>query len=301
MPKDLVDALAALMRSFRWLLALVLTAGLASASNLAANDTCSASCLNCPCSSSSLECQMICTIGYYPSCSDGFCGGGPAKCCCRLQGPLQGPPECSNQPCGDLSTPCAAHRTRPEAGSPDKRACRELVSKKGEQERWGLVEAQVIPGRSSHLFSVIAASSQDFADGLQSCHRQGWLADDFYESGDQRTFFYVASRDTFGAGARSVRLEIPDGELPPTAGRLAVKLIMDGQGQVLATDLLFSTDETLGRHFVAGVADWLRVVDSGSGPGPFLDVLYVVVQEGEMQTFLQIHRSLTAPELQPTA
>ena len=245
------------------------------AGQAAADGECSATC-SCVCTEDYGECLAICTTGYYAQCMDGFCGGGRARCCCKLQGPLQGSSTCGGQDCGDWPTfPCASNRSRPEKG-----ACLDLLGARSEEARWLLVESTPIPGERDHRLAVLFSSTPELKQQVEDCQAEGLLPDSMSDGGPTRTFTFIAPRRAFDLAGRRVRLEIPEDSLPKRSGELALTLVVDALGAVQSKELLFATEEMLGQEILERADDWLRVRQVGNAPGPFLDSIYVVVRDG---------------------
>jgi hypothetical protein len=75
------------------------------------------------------------------------------------------------------------------------------------------------------------------------------------------------------------------------SGDFALRLEVTREGQVLGKELLFSSDPKLGQMVRDSLEAGLEIVRPGTGPGPFVDILTLKFQNGELAVFGQTHHS----------
>lgn len=271
---------------------------------LSAVTECSAKC-GCYCDSSYNECTMFCgASGWFAVCQNGFCDGPERKCCCYFLSlaPIFFQAQCSpNTDCG-MPPPvqCALSQALPASipsGKPSKDVCAALT-RPGSEDHWYFVSTR-IDANGVKSFHLPVASHDWLSTALQECASHGWIPKGWIPSGIpefakgmpiQSDFFdYIPSVDSVDVRGRLVRLSFP--ELADLSGDLAIRLEVTHEGQVLGKELLFSSDPKLGQLVLDSLEAGLEIVRSGSGPGPFVDILTLKFQNGELAVFGQTHHS----------
>jgi hypothetical protein len=106
---------------------------------------------------------------------------------------------------------------------------------------------------------------------------------------ESKSFGYIPSADRIDVTGRLVRLELP--RLDGRNGDLAIRLEVSSEGEVLDKKLLFSSDAELGRLVIENLESGFHVEKTGTGPGPFFDILSMQIQNGELAVLLQTHHS----------
>ena len=75
------------------------------------------------------------------------------------------------------------------------------------------------------------------------------------------------------------------------SGDLALRIEVSREGEVLAKDLLFSTDDKLGQLVSEDLEQGFLITSTGDGPGPFIDILDLKFQNGLLVALIQSHHS----------
>jgi hypothetical protein len=101
--------------------------------------------------------------------------------------------------------------------------------------------------------------------------------------------YYIPSADSIDVGRRVVLLNLPRFE--GRNGDLFIRLTVTLAGDILEKSLLYSSDVELGRLVMESLEEALEVRELGEGPGPFVDLFTLKIQDGELAAFIQTHHS----------
>lgn len=271
----------------------------ASARPLTAQVACTAHC-GCYCDSSYNECSAVCGAqGWFAVCNNGFCDGPDRECCCYYISfaPVFFFKQCADDTSCGFPPPVQCSLREAPDGKFSKTAC-DALTKRGAEDRWYFLTYRV-DAKGIQDFRITSTSHQWFTDALLACAAQGfiprgWVPRDAPSLAQgfvvQTDFFeYLRSADSLDVTGRLVMLSFPT--LGDLSGDLAIRLKTSREGDVLEKKLLFSSNGELGRkvleHFEAG----LEIVKPGKGAGPFIDILTLKFQNGEMAVFLQTHHA----------
>lgn len=255
------------------------------------DDPCSARC-ECVCMNPWYECTIYCAPGRYAVCRDGWCNAWERECCCALQGPLPPEWECDIEDCGAwIPDPCARSVEGIDREKIDR--CAAVFQARGDLDRWVLL--RTIESETSTETSVVFSSGPSLASEVQDCARSNLLPSLSRGIGTTIQFRFIPAFDKYPVNGRRVVPEVPPGAVDAESGQLAL-LVTHTDGMQLGAELLFSTNERLAQLVVAGIQEWVRVVEEGDGRGQIYSAYYMRFTDGVLQVLSQSHYCSMPPE-----
>lgn len=183
----------------------------------------------------------------------------------------------------------AAH---PLAGAKQRTAHCARVQQAVHADRWYFMIVRSDERGTHEEVQIPFASETSFAESLQGCAALGLLDLDSPVTVQgiptlYKSFSYVPAIGSRDVAERQVRLKLP--EYTGLSGSLAIRVEMSREGEVLAKDLLFSTDEKLGQLVMDDLEQGLQITRTGIGPGPFIDVMSLEFQNGILVALIESH------------